>query len=255
RSPRPMEKADPRHEGGFGTVSGDERMRKPPLGGRPLLASLLTAILPCSSVGQVTDLPTARHVSELPHCRIPTAPTPAALTLGDLEQLALQNNPTLAQAALNVEAARGRALQSGLYPNPTVGYNGEQMGQRGKAALGEQQGLFIDQTFVTAGKLKLNRARYGQEVSQMEAQAQAQQYRVLNGVRVRFYQLLAMQRLLDVQADLLKVAQNAVETTEELVNVGAANKADLLQARIEERQERVALENARSQYWAAWQQL
>jgi len=32
----------------------------------------------------------------------------------------------------------------------------------------------------------------------MEAQALAQQYRVLNGLRVRFYQLLAMQRLLDV---------------------------------------------------------
>ena len=29
----------------------------------------------------------------------------------------------------------------------------------------------------------------------MEAQALAQQYRVLNGVRMHFYQLLAMQRL------------------------------------------------------------
>ena len=78
---------------------------------------------------------------------------------------------------------------------------------------------------------------------------------MVNGVRVRFYQLLATQRLLDVRAELDKVAEDAVTTTEELVNVGAANKSDLLQARIEARQERVALENARTLYLAAWQQL
>jgi cobalt-zinc-cadmium efflux system outer membrane protein len=186
----------------------------------------------------------------------PNEAAPAAsLSLADLEQMAVQGNPTLAQAAANVEAARGRSLQSGLYPNPTIGYNGEQLGLRGRAAGGEQNGVFIDQTIVTAGKLRINRARYAQEVAQMDWQAQAQQYRVLNGVRVRFYQLLAMQRLLDVQADLYQVAQNAVTTTEELKNVGAANEPDLLQARIEEQQEKVALANTRTQYNAAWRQL
>jgi cobalt-zinc-cadmium efflux system outer membrane protein len=183
----------------------------------------------------------------------PDTPTQAALSLADLEQMAVQGNPTLAQAAANLEAARGRALQSGLYPNPSVGYEGDRIGAAGSA--GEMQGLFIDQTIVTAGKLRLNRAKSAQEVSQMEAQALAQQYRVLNGVRVRFYHLLAMQRLLDVRTNLLTLAEDAIKTTEELVNVGAANKPDLLQARIEARQERVALQNARTGYLAAWQQL
>jgi outer membrane protein, heavy metal efflux system len=175
------------------------------------------------------------------------------LSLADLEQMALHGNPTLAQAAANVEAARGRAVQAGLYPNPTIGYEADRVGAAGSA--GEMQGAFIDQTIVTAGKLRLSRAKYGHEVSQMEAQALAQQYRVLNGVRVRFYQLLAMQRLLDVRAELLKVAEDAVTTTDQLANVGAANRADLLQARIEARQERVTLENTRALYRAAWQQL
>jgi cobalt-zinc-cadmium efflux system outer membrane protein len=174
------------------------------------------------------------------------------LSLADLEQMAVEGNPTLRQAAANVEAARGRAVQSGLYPNPTAGYEAERIGAAGTA--GEMQGAFLDQMIVTAGKLRLNRARYAQEVSQAEAQALGQQFRVLNGVRVRFYQLLAMQRLLDVQADLLRVAQDAVTTTEELVNVGAANKPDLLQARIEARQEGVALANSRTLYDSVWQQ-
>jgi cobalt-zinc-cadmium efflux system outer membrane protein len=184
------------------------------------------------------------------------APMPARatpLSLADLEQMALHGNPTLAQAAAQVEAARGRAVQAGLYPNPTVGYEADRIGASGSA--GEMQGAFIDQTIVTAGKLRLSRARFAHEVSQMEGQALAQQYRVLNGVRVRFYQLLAMQRLLDVRAQLLRVAEDAVTTTDELANVGAANRADLLQARIEARQERVALNNARTLYAAAWQQL
>jgi cobalt-zinc-cadmium efflux system outer membrane protein len=175
------------------------------------------------------------------------------LNLAALEQLALERNPTLLQAGANIEAAQGRAQQAGLYPNPTVGYAGERIGAAGTA--GEMQGLFIDQTIVTAGKLRLSRAKFAQEVSQTTALALAQQYRVLNGVRIRFYQLLAWQRLLDVRSELLKVAEDAVQTTEELLNVGAANKPDLLQARIEARQERVALENASTQYEAAWRQL
>jgi cobalt-zinc-cadmium efflux system outer membrane protein len=182
-------------------------------------------------------------------------PAGVPLTLEGLEQLALANNPTLAQAGANAEDARGRAVQSGLYPNPTVGYVGEQMGLRGNQGAGEMQGAFIDQTIVTAGKLRLNRAKFGQEVTQMEWQAAAQQYRVVNGVRVRYYQLLAMQRLIAVRAELLKLAEDIVTTAEELVNVGQANKPDLLQARIEARQARVAFQNARALYDAARQQL
>jgi cobalt-zinc-cadmium efflux system outer membrane protein len=180
-------------------------------------------------------------------------PLSQTMNLPAFEQLAFERNPTLLQASANIEAAQGRAEQAGLYPNPTVGYAGERIGAGGTA--GEMQGLFIDQTIVTAGKLRLSRAKFAQEVVQTQALAFAQEYRVLNSVRIRFYQLLARQRLLDVRAELLKVAEDAVQTTEELLNVGAANKPDLLQARIEARQERVALENARTLYEAAWRQL
>jgi outer membrane protein, heavy metal efflux system len=182
----------------------------------------------------------------------PAGPGKASLALADFEQMAVQGNPTLAQAAARVEAARGRAVQAGLYPNPTVGYEGDEIGNRGRAG---QQGGFIDQLIVTGGKLRLNQAKFAQEVTQTEWQALAQQYRVLNGVRMRFYELLARQRLLEVRADLLKVAEDAVSTTQELINVGQANKADFLQARIEARRQRVGLENARTRYLAAWKDL
>src|SRR6516225_6185525 len=120
-------------------------------------------------------------------------PLSQTMNLPAFEQLAFERNPTLLQASANIEAAQGRAEQAGLYPNPTVGYSGERIGAAGTA--GEMQGLFIDQTIVTAGKLRLSRAKFAQELSQTTALALAQQYRVLNGVRIRFYQLLAWQQI------------------------------------------------------------
>jgi len=46
------------------------------------------------------------------------------LSLAELEGMALRCNPTLVQAASSIEAARGRWVQAGLYPNPVAGYIG-----------------------------------------------------------------------------------------------------------------------------------
>ena len=119
--------------------------------------------------------------SSIPATLPANASQPAgSLKLADFEQMALNGNPTLRQAAAQVDASRGKALQAGLYPNPVVGYTGELMGAQGTA--GELQGAFVEQTIVTAGKLRLSRAKYKQESYEAELMALAQQYRVLNSV-------------------------------------------------------------------------
>ena len=62
----------------------------------------------------------AAPARNLPRKTQPTAD--AGLTLEQLQQLALANNPTLAQAKAGVRAAAGRTRQAGLWPNPTIGY-------------------------------------------------------------------------------------------------------------------------------------
>ena len=44
-----------------------------------------------------------------------------------LEQMALENNPTLRQAMTGVSAAQGRGRQAGTWFNPTIGYSGEEI--------------------------------------------------------------------------------------------------------------------------------
>lgn len=182
----------------------------------------------------------------------PAPQTTVVLRLADLEQMALQSNPTLTQAAARIEAAQGMALQAGLYPNPTVGYEGEDIG-RGRE--GERQGVFIEQEIVTAGKLRLSRAKYQQQVVQAEIQAQAQQYRVLNGVRQRFWDAVTDQQLVETRKELLKIAEDGLQTTKELVNTGQANRTDLLEAEVEVQQARAELRAAQRRLQGSWAQL
>src|SRR5262249_33624226 len=76
------------------------------------------------------------------------------LTLADLQKLARENSPLLRQAAADIKAAEGVALQAGLYPNPTTGLQGQTQGPGG----GPIYGGFVGQTIKTAGKLKLAQA-------------------------------------------------------------------------------------------------
>src|SRR4030095_4800230 len=43
------------------------------------------------------------------------------MSLPDVQQKAIQANPTIEQAKSNIAAAKGRAKQAGLLPNPVVG--------------------------------------------------------------------------------------------------------------------------------------
>jgi cobalt-zinc-cadmium efflux system outer membrane protein len=167
--------------------------------------------------------------------------------------MALHGNPTLAQAAATVDASRGKAQQAGLYPNPTVGYTGDQIGAAGTA--GELQGGFVQQTIVTAGKLRLSRAKYNQEAYEAELLALAQQYRVLNGVRMRFYELLALQRMIELHRTVLENAEEALRTTREMFNTGQANRADVLLAEVQANNAKIALLTLQNRHPALWQHL
>src|SRR5260370_6385756 len=79
----------------------------------------------------------------------------AGLRLEDLEQMALANNPTMAQVQANLRVAAGLAKQAGLYPNPTAGYYGD--GNRGGYTCGGKKGGFVTPNLRTGGKIGAGR--------------------------------------------------------------------------------------------------
>jgi len=175
------------------------------------------------------------------------------ITLEELQQMALQYNPTFAQSAANIQAAEGRKKQSGLYPNPTVGYQGEQI--RGGSFHGGEQGLFVQQDIVLGGKLGLNRKIFDQELKQAETEAEEQKLRVVTNVRMSYIQALAAQQTLDLRQNLSKLANDAVETSHQLANVGQADAPDVLESEVEAQQAQLAVTMAEQNQQRIWKAL
>ncbi len=173
-------------------------------------------------------------------------------TLEELESLALGNNPTLAQGRSRIGAAEGRYVQSGLYPNPSVGYVGAEMGNSG---YGGQQGAFVGQRIITAKKLQLNRQTVAQEIEQTKWALQAQERRVLNDVRLAFYELLVARRAVSLQDQLLNIGREGVKSAEALQVAKEVGRADVLQARVEVEAAAIELQNARNRHTAACRRL
>src|SRR3990172_8094233 len=179
-------------------------------------------------------------------------PSALGMALAELEEMALQRNPTLAQAAARVEAARGNYVQVGLHPNPVAGYIGAEMGNEGRAG---QQGGFLSQELVTAKKLQLNRSVASEEVRQAEYAWEMQRQRVVTDVRRSFYDVLVAQRTVELTEQLARLGEEGVKSVEALIRGKEVARGDLLQARIEADTANVLLERARNRYVAAWRNL
>src|SRR5438309_458573 len=182
------------------------------------------------------------------------AQTPASeqktITLEELQQMALQYNPTFAQADANIKSAEGRKKQSGLYPNPTVGYQGEQI--RGGSFHAGEQGFFVQQDIVLGGKLGLNRQIFDQELKQAETEADEQKLRVVTNVRMSYIQALSAQQTLELRNNLSKLADDAVETSHQLANVGQADAPDVLESEVEAQQAQLAVTMAEKNQQRVW---
>jgi outer membrane protein, heavy metal efflux system len=166
-----------------------------------------------------------------------------ALTLQDLEGMALANNPTLVQANAQFRGEQGAAYQAGLLFNPVIGYTSEQIGVNGTA--GETQG----------GKLRLSREKWAQRAQIAATNAQAQQQRVLNDVQAQFYRTLAAQRVVEIHQKMVANGEDNVQTHREMLNLGQSTASAVLQAEVELRRDQLNLKDAENDLHQAWRTL
>jgi len=158
-------------------------------------------------------------------------PKTPLFTLDQAQSLAAVTNPTLQQAEAEIRAAKARHQQAGLYPNPTVGYSGDEI--RGGSINGGKQGFFVEQTIVTGGKLARSKDVFAKEIQLAEIEAQEQKLRVENSVKSAFYRVLAAQELLDARRDVAKIEQDYATAQRHLFNTGQADESEVLEAEVE----------------------
>jgi cobalt-zinc-cadmium efflux system outer membrane protein len=183
-------------------------------------------------------------------------PQPGALmrecmSLAEAEQLALAANPAVGEARARVAAAHGNWVQVGLYPNPTIAYSGEEIGNEGSAGF---QGGYIQQRVVTGHKLQLSRNVALQQLQAAQQELAANEFRVLTDVRTTYFQVLISQQRVELTRQLVGIGEKNVTTNERLVQAAEVNRIAVLQARIEVDNARIVARNAENALAANWRQ-
>ena len=211
---------------------------------RGVPAALCIALLISTAMAQQTNNP------QMPENKLP------GLTLEALEQMAIKHNPTLGQAEAAVQAAEGRRRQAGLWPNPIVGYEGDGLAFNPSVyPYRNGQYVFVEQSILTGGKLGKSKNIAAQEKAQSQAEAEAQRMRVLNSVRMLYYQAAGAQQLVDLRQQLTDWAREATDISSQLFNVGQADRPDVLTAEVELQRAEIELARAKNDFNRVWQLL
>ncbi|MBX3438322.1 MAG: TolC family protein [Planctomycetaceae bacterium] len=215
--------------------------------------SAANSSLNASAIAPSDDNAEGRSVEEITDPAFSTEPAPsAAMSLDELVAIAIANNPSIAQANATARKAMGVRWQLGLYPNPVVGYSGEEIGDSGTAGM---QGAYLSQTIVLGDKLSWNRAVAEQEVQSLLWQAEAQRFRVRNDVQRQFYATLGAQERMHLADELHQIALDGLENAEALRAAQQAALPDVLQARVQLQEVQIIRQNASYDYTAKWEQL
>lgn len=185
------------------------------------------------------------------------------LTLEEALTLTTLHNPQLAAYSWEVRAAGARALQAGLRPNPELSIEVEEVGGSGSRSGfdGAETTVQLSQLIERGGKRDKRRQAAELEQKLADWDFQSQRLDVLTDTAKAFNDLLAAQENLALAEQLLALAETQTAAVRQRVEAGKdmpleQNKAEVIysQVRIQYRQAKNLLENARRQLSAAWNQ-
>jgi len=184
---------------------------------------------------------------------VKAAPGPEGrpLTLGDLQKLALTNSPLIRQAAADVEAAKGAAQQSRLYPNPSIGF----MTSSNSPSSDPLSGGFITGPIKAPGKIKLAFDAANVDVKNAELALSRAESDLRTTVRDNYFALLSAKENLRVYRAVVKLTDEVYQVLKEQLSGGTTSTYETMQLRVVANQTRIQLLQAHNRYLAAWKQL
>jgi len=199
----------------------------------PLLPVLAGVACLCrlGSAAQSAELPTTQP-----------SPTNVVLTLADALQLALANNPELRAGGARIDAASGRAGQAGLWSNPELELNAEDWPvSNGRGFSDAKQTIGVAQVLPFPGKKNLDHQIGVSGVRLTQAELSLRRLRLVRDVKAAFFQVLAAERLVAVEGELVTVAESSAFAARKRVAAGAAADQEQLRAEIPLEQARTEL--------------
>lgn len=183
-------------------------------------------------------------------------PGNGGLTLKDAIELALANNPELRASTARIGAAAGRAYQARLWSNPELEMSAEDWPVSGGRGFSDaKQTIGLAQTFPFPGKKKLDRQIGASGVRLTEAELNLHRLELVRDVKAAFFQVLAAERLVAVEGELVIVAESSASTARKRVAAGAAADQEQLRAEIPLEQARTELSSFQRELVSARQTL
>ena len=159
-------------------------------------------------------------------------PRSHALTMEASAQLALRNNLELKAAYYEVEKARGRLLQAGLLPNPSL----ELAGETDRAFKNEGERKFavaVSQAFPITGRLKHARTVGRVEVALAIAEIRNRERLLIGDVQRVFIQVLAGSEQIAARRELLETTNALVTLSRQRFEAAQVSQVDVNLANIE----------------------
>ncbi len=194
-----------------------------------------------------------RHLAGLPNepHSLPTFGLDAldALSVEDAIRLAIEHSPRLRSAGYRIDAASGRVLQAGLYPNPSLSFGGEGLGS--DAGSGGETVYVVEQEIVLGGKLE--KARDVAESDRLAARAAfvAEEFAVASRVTQAYFAGVSAQQRFIKRKELADLASQLLEAASARVEAGSATRPDQLRAEVVYEQAQIELDAARLEASAA----
>ncbi len=174
-------------------------------------------------------------------------------TLADLQRIAAGNSPTLRQAASDVEAAKGNLQQAWAYPNPTVSYVATPSSDGSTSGF---QGLQLNQTIKTGGKLKLAAASQEKAVQNAELAFKRARSDLSTQVRNAYYAHLVAKETVRITRALARFTDEVYLFQEDLLEKGGqAAPYEPAALRAQAYTARLAYKQALQTYVYSWKQL
>ena len=180
------------------------------------------------------------------------APGQTPLSLEELQRLAMSRNPIILQAAADIEAARGTAIQAGLHPNPHVSYEADNINTGLTAGY---QGVNITQTISTGGKLKLAQSAACMDLENARLALVRTQYDLASRVRSNYFAVLVALERMRVNSALAEFAEAIYRAQITYVVGSLAAPYEPYQVRVLAMQARAQLIQSQHEYEAAWRRL
>lgn len=201
--------------------------------------------LPDPATGPVV-LPTAAANHPIPEL--------TALDLPVLWNLALANNPSLREAAAEVEAALGRRIQAAKCPNPRLAYSQENLGTSAEPAGAVK--VEITQEILTAGKRPLDVAIAAEGFDEASLAMLGRKFDVLTRIRRAYYEYLGGLNTVRVNEETVASLEQGWEITRKQVEEARTRpRTDLLRIEALLEEARIRLASSRVNLDAAWKQL